>query len=84
MNPQNLTPTQQKKAFNVWLDGKSLLSSKTFWFNVIMITLDIVSVLMKSPLFEDKSSILQVFALIQTIGNIVLRYVTSTPITSIS
>lgn len=84
MNPQNLTEKQQKVAFNVWLDGKSLLSSKTVWFNLIMIVLDIVSVLMQSPFFADKSSLLQVFALIQTIGNIILRYVTSTPITSIS
>lgn len=65
------------------MNSKPLYQSKTFWFNIIMMLLDIVATLQTSPLFADKVTLITIFGLVHTMGNIVLRYVTDTPINRI-
>ena len=62
--------------------SKSLLASKTFWFNVLMVFLEFSAL----PDFQHvlPASWLPYLLALQGLGNIVLRYITTQPISSVS
>lgn len=59
---------------------KAWWTSKTLWFNVITLALQLVNVLTTSTIFADKVQVLEVLTLIQTVGNILLRFTTTQPL----
>ena len=64
------------------IDGKALLKSKTFWFNILTLIIAVASAFGFKD-FEADDTILQIVALIGGLGNILLRTKTSRPITRI-
>uniref|UniRef100_A0A6H1ZIF4 Uncharacterized protein n=1 Tax=viral metagenome TaxID=1070528 RepID=A0A6H1ZIF4_9ZZZZ len=58
------------------MTAKNILSSKTFWFNVITIGIGIVGVINKSFPIDP-----QILVYINGAGNILLRLLTGKPIT---
>jgi len=60
------------------MQGKKAIQSKTIWFNVLSAIAIIISVLMASPEFQDMLGDKLVW--FNIIGNVILRFNTSTPI----
>lgn len=60
-------------------DVKKLWQSRTFWFNVIAAIIDIAVYLQASA----PQKYLPYITAVHAIGNIVLRYITDKPITSL-
>lgn len=76
MNPPDLSPEVKQRIFlkvikriNAINMNKSLLQSKTFWFNIVMFLVD-VSVYLQSA---TPSKYLPLLSAIQAVGNIALR-----------
>ena len=65
------------------MEGKTLLQSKTFWFNIITIVVDIAVALQTSVALADKATTIMILSIIQTAGNVLLRYLTDQPITKL-
>lgn len=59
---------------------KSIFASKTFWFNVIATTLDILAFTQAAPQFLPPTWA-PYLSLAQGIGNILLRRLTASPVT---
>lgn len=64
------------------IDGKALLKSKTFWFNILTLVIAVASAFGFED-FEANETVLQIVALIGGLGNILLRTKTSEQITRI-
>lgn len=64
------------------INGKTLIQSKSFWFNILSL-LVMVAGLFGFNEFQPDPKVIEGFGTFVTIGNILLRYVTSKPITKI-
>jgi len=64
------------------INGKALLTSKTFWFNVIFIIVTIAGYFGYAD-FEPDSKVVEILGTVFAIGNILIRTVTKEPITRI-
>ena len=62
------------------INGKALLKSKTFWFNILALAIAVASAFGFED-FEPNETVLQIIALISGLGNILIRTQTSEPIT---
>lgn len=56
-------------------------TSKTLWFNVITLLLDIVVALQGSVVLQDKANVIMILSLVQTTGNVILRFISTQPLT---
>ena len=65
-------------------DGKSLVESKTFWFNVITVGLTVLTYLVDSPILEDNASAVAILTTIIGVGNVILRVFTGKTIKSVT
>ncbi len=60
--------------------GKSLIKSKTFWVNLIVITIALFTAIADLSLIQENPDSVAVVVMLIGLGNIVLRYVTKEPI----
>lgn len=65
-------------------EGKSLVESKTFWFNAITVGLTVLTYLVDSPILEDNAAAVAVLTTVIGIGNVILRLVTEKSINSVT
>jgi hypothetical protein len=61
-------------------NSKKWYESKTIWFNIVMLVLQIVGQIMNSPLLADHMQVLEILSTVQTLGNIVIRFLTDSPV----
>lgn len=62
------------------MNAKSIITSKTFWFNIISGGIGIAGIIMNSPLASDPKVQLG-GTLFVSIGNLILRAITNQPVT---
>jgi hypothetical protein len=62
--------------------GKSLFASKTMWFNALSLGAALLAVLVDHELVTQNPATLSLLLMIQSGVNMVLRFVTTKPITT--
>lgn len=60
----------------VFVKTKSIFISKTFWFNIIAMVVASTQAIMEQGLLDW-----EILALIVTVGNVILRFITKQPVT---